>query len=75
MPEPTTLLHVTKPLAAMDAAELTEALRRHFAAAGGMAGDTEREIARELVRRARRAEWLDAKVRELTFLLWKRDQG
>jgi hypothetical protein len=73
MPKPTTLLHATKSLGAMDAAELTKALRRHFDAASGLAADAERGIPRELVRRARKAEQWEAKVRELTFLLWKRD--
>lgn len=43
----------------MTAGELGERLAAHFAGLGGLAGETETAIARELVRRARRAENLE----------------
>ena len=65
----------TKPLSGLNAAELAEHLRRHFAAVGGLACATEAELAGELVRRARRVGELEGRVRELTYQLWKRGLG
>jgi hypothetical protein len=45
----------------LSAAELIEVLRRHFESVGGLATETERALARELVRRARRLEELRAR--------------
>lgn len=43
-------------LANLDAAELLDALTRHFASVGPLASDAERAIGRELISRAKRAE-------------------
>jgi hypothetical protein len=43
----------------LDADGLTRLLKDHFDSIGGMAGETERAIARELVRRARLLEKVD----------------
>jgi hypothetical protein len=47
------------------AAELTEVLRRRLKSAGGLALQAERVLARELVRRARRAEQLQEVLQRL----------
>jgi hypothetical protein len=49
----------------MGAAELTEVLRARLESAGGLALQTERGLARELVRRARRAEQLQEVLQRL----------
>jgi hypothetical protein len=49
----------------LGAAELTEVLRRRLAGVGGLAIETERGLARELVRRARRAEQLQEVLHRL----------
>jgi hypothetical protein len=48
-----------RDLSALSAEELTRTLADYFQAVGGLTGDSEREIARELVRRARRPEALE----------------
>jgi hypothetical protein len=49
----------------LGAAELTEVLRARFAAVGGLAIEAERRLAREVVRRARRAEQLQEVLQRL----------
>jgi hypothetical protein len=48
----------------LSADELARRLRDHFAAVGGLACAGEVEIAREAVRRARRAERAEAELRQ-----------
>jgi hypothetical protein len=48
-----------RDLSALSAEELTRTLAGYFQAAGGLTGDSEREIARELLRRARSLEALE----------------
>jgi hypothetical protein len=53
-----------KDLPNLSAEELAQRLRDHFAAVGGLACAGEVEIAREAVRRARRAERAEAELRQ-----------
>jgi hypothetical protein len=53
-----------KDLTKLSADELALRLRYHFAAVGGLACAGEVEIAREAVRRAKRAERAEAEVRQ-----------
>jgi hypothetical protein len=53
-----------KDLAKLSADQLALRLRDHFAAVGGLACAGEVEIAREAVRRARRAESAEAELRQ-----------
>jgi hypothetical protein len=53
-----------KDLTCLSAEDLARRLRDHFAAVGGLACAGEVEIAREAVRRARRAERAEAELRQ-----------
>jgi hypothetical protein len=48
----------------LSAEDLARRLRDHFVAVGGLTCAGEVEIAREAVRRARRAEWAEAELRQ-----------
>ena len=53
-------------LPALTAEELVKALATHLNGIGGLVGDTDLEIARELVRRARRFEQVEAELAQAT---------
>ena len=54
-----------RDLSKLSAAELAVRLRDHVNAISGLAGEIDWEIARELVRRARRAERLEGALRKI----------
>ena len=54
-----------RELSKLSAGELAERLREHFNAIGGLVGKSDVEIARELVRKARRGEQAEVRLRQL----------